>query len=64
VRTLSELVSVSGVAGPVTSLGALPAVVSRELVPSSHGHGHADAATGASPVGFALFVVVDARVVR
>jgi ZIP family zinc transporter len=39
--------------------GAMMAVVFREMIPSSHGHGHADAATGAFLVGFALLVVVD-----
>jgi ZIP family zinc transporter len=43
--------------------GAMLAVVFRELIPSSHGHGHADAATGAFLVGFVLLVVVDAAVV-
>jgi ZIP family zinc transporter len=42
--------------------GAMLAVVFRELIPSSHGHGHADAATGAFLVGFVLLVVVDAVV--
>ncbi|QWC20247.1 ZIP family metal transporter [Halorubrum sp. 2020YC2] len=51
---------------PVSSgfaAGAMLAVVFRELIPSSHGHGHADAATGAFLVGFVLLVVVDAVVV-
>ncbi|MFW5918039.1 MAG: ZIP family metal transporter [Haloferacaceae archaeon] len=39
--------------------GAMMAVVFREMIPSSHGHGHADAATGAFLVGFVLLVVVD-----
>jgi len=43
--------------------GAMLAVVFRELIPSSHGHGHADAATGAFLLGFVLLVVVDAVVV-
>jgi ZIP family zinc transporter len=43
--------------------GAMLAVVFRELIPSSHGHGHADAATGAFLVGFVLLVVVDAVLV-
>ncbi|SDF28482.1 zinc transporter, ZIP family [Halorubrum xinjiangense] len=43
--------------------GAMLAVVFRELIPSSHGHGHADAATGAFLVGFVLLVVVDAVIV-
>ncbi len=34
------------------------AVVFRELIPASHGHGHADAATAAFLVGFVLLVVV------
>ncbi|ELZ36212.1 zinc/iron permease [Halorubrum saccharovorum DSM 1137] len=43
--------------------GAMLAVVFRELIPSSHGHGHADAATGAFLVGFVLLVVVDTVIV-
>lgn len=39
--------------------GAMIAVVFRELVPSSHGHGYADAATAAFLVGFSLIVIVD-----
>jgi ZIP family zinc transporter len=39
--------------------GAMLAVVLREMVPSSHGHGYADAATAAFLVGFVLLVVVD-----
>ncbi|AEH37052.1 ZIP family metal transporter [Halopiger xanaduensis] len=39
--------------------GAMIAVVFRELVPSSHGHGHADIATAAFVVGFALMLIVD-----
>lgn len=39
--------------------GAMIAVVFRELVPSSHGHGYADAATAAFLIGFSLIVVVD-----
>ncbi|SDY46933.1 ZIP family metal transporter [Halopenitus persicus] len=39
--------------------GAMMAVVFREMIPSSHGHGYADAATAAFLVGFALLVVVD-----
>jgi len=42
--------------------GAMLAVVFRELIPSSHGHGHADAATTAFLAGFVLLVVVDAVV--
>jgi len=40
--------------------GAMLAVVLREMVPSSHGHGYADASTAAFLVGFVLLVVVDA----
>lgn len=40
--------------------GAMLAVVFREMVPSSHGHGYADAATAAFLVGFCLLVVVEA----
>jgi len=43
--------------------GAMLAVVFRELIPSSHGHGHADAATGAFLVGFVLLIVVDTVIV-
>ena len=39
--------------------GAMMAVVFREMIPSSHGHGYADAATAAFLVGFAMLVVVD-----
>lgn len=39
--------------------GAMMAVVFREMIPASHGHGYADAATAAFLVGFALLVVVD-----
>lgn len=39
--------------------GAMIAVVFRELVPSSHGHGYADTATATFVVGFALMLVVD-----
>ncbi|WP_290811689.1 ZIP family metal transporter [Halovivax sp.] len=39
--------------------GAMLAVVFREMIPSSHGHGYADAATAAFLVGFVLLVVVD-----
>ncbi|GAB3706835.1 ZIP family metal transporter [Halorubrum pallidum] len=57
------LVSVATGLFPVASgfaAGAMLAVVFRELIPSSHGHGHADAATAAFLVGFVLLVVVDA----
>jgi len=40
--------------------GAMLAVVLREMVPSSHSHGYADAATAAFLLGFVLLVVVDA----
>lgn len=40
--------------------GAMLAVVLREMIPSSHGHGYADASTAAFLVGFVLLVVVDA----
>lgn len=39
--------------------GAMLAVVFRELIPASHGHGHADAATIAFLAGFVLLVLVD-----
>ncbi|MDJ1431196.1 ZIP family metal transporter [Halostagnicola sp. A-GB9-2] len=39
--------------------GAMLAVVFREMIPSSHGHGYADAATSAFIVGFVLLVIVD-----
>ncbi|WP_049928366.1 ZIP family metal transporter [Halopiger goleimassiliensis] len=39
--------------------GAMIAVVFRELVPSSHGHGYADTSTAAFVAGFALMLVVD-----
>jgi ZIP family zinc transporter len=42
--------------------GAMIAVVLREMVPESHGHGYADASTAAFLVGFVLLVVVDAVV--
>jgi len=61
-----SLVSVAAGLFPVASgfaAGAMLAVVFRELIPSSHGHGHADAATGAFLLGFVLIVVVDAVVV-
>ncbi|WP_123621504.1 ZIP family metal transporter [Halorubrum sp. CSM-61] len=60
------LVSLAAGLFPVASgfaAGAMLAVVFRELIPSSHGHGHADAATGAFLVGFVLLVVVDAVIV-
>ncbi|SMO78639.1 ZIP family metal transporter [Halorubrum cibi] len=43
--------------------GAMLTVVFREMIPSSHGHGHADAATAAFLGGFVLLIVVDAVVV-
>ncbi|WP_418282418.1 ZIP family metal transporter [Halorubrum sp. DTA98] len=39
--------------------GAMLAVVFREMIPSSHGHGYADAATTAFLLGFVVLVVVD-----
>jgi ZIP family zinc transporter len=39
--------------------GAMMAVVFREMIPSSHGHGYADAATVAFLVGFVLLLVVE-----
>ena len=39
--------------------GAMIAVVFRELIPSSHGHGYADTATVAFVAGFALMLLVD-----
>jgi len=39
--------------------GAMIAVVFRELIPSSHGHGYADTATGAFVLGFSIMLVVD-----
>ncbi|WP_255192372.1 ZIP family metal transporter [Natronobeatus ordinarius] len=39
--------------------GAMIAVVFRELVPSSHGHGYADTATATFVLGFSLMLVVD-----
>jgi len=42
--------------------GAMLAVVLREMIPSSHGNGYADASTAAFLVGFVLLVVVNAVV--
>jgi ZIP family zinc transporter len=39
--------------------GTMIAVVFREMIPSSHGHGYADAATAAFITGFAIMLVVD-----
>ena len=39
--------------------GAMIAVVFRELVPSSHGHGYADTATATFIAGFAIMLLVD-----
>lgn len=39
--------------------GAMIAVVFREMIPSSHGHGYVDTATVAFLIGFALMLVVD-----
>ncbi len=56
------LVSIAAGIFPVAAgfaAGAMMAVVFREMIPSSHGHGYADAATAAFLIGFALIVVVD-----
>lgn len=56
------LVSIASGLFPVAAgfaAGAMLAVVFREMIPSSHGHGYADAATAAFLVGFAILVVVD-----
>jgi len=61
-----SLVSVATGIFPVASgfaAGAMLAVVFRELIPSSHGHGHADAATLAFLSGFVILVVVDEVIV-
>lgn len=39
--------------------GAMIAVVVREMIPGSHGHGYADAATAAFLIGFVLLMLVD-----
>ena len=39
--------------------GAMMAVVFREMIPSSHGHGYADAATAAFLVGFVLLIAIE-----
>ncbi|MGQ3413516.1 ZIP family metal transporter [Natrinema sp. LN54] len=39
--------------------GAMIAVVFRELIPSSHGHGYADTATATFVLGFATMLLVD-----
>ncbi len=60
------LVSIAAGLFPIAAgfaAGAMLAVVFRELIPASHGHGHADAATAAFLVGFVLLVVVDELVV-
>ena len=43
--------------------GAMMAVVFREMIPASHGHGYVDAATAAFLVGFSIIIVVDAVLV-
>ena len=61
-----SLVSIAAGIFPVASgfaAGAMLAVVFRELIPSSHGHGHADAATVAFLSGFVILVVVDEVIV-
>ncbi len=40
--------------------GAMLAVIFREMIPASHGHGHADAATAAFLVGVSILVLVEA----
>lgn len=57
------LVSVAEGIFPVAAgfaAGAMLAVVFREMIPSSHGHGYADAATAAFLIGFVILIVVDA----
>lgn len=39
--------------------GAMIAVVSREMIPASHGHGHADMATLTFVTGFVLMMIID-----
>lgn len=39
--------------------GAMMAVIFREMIPSSHGHGYADAATTAFVIGFILVMIID-----
>ena len=61
-----SLVSIAAGIFPIASgfaAGAMLAVVFRELIPSSHGHGHTDAATLAFLSGFVILVVVDEVVV-
>lgn len=56
------LVSIATGVFPVAAgfaAGAMIAVVFREMIPSSHGHGYADAATAAFLVGFVTIVAVD-----
>ena len=43
--------------------GAMMAVVFREMIPSSHGHGYADASTATFVLGFAILVVLDEMLV-
>ncbi len=43
--------------------GAMIAVVFREMIPSSHGHGYADAATAAFLFGFVILLVIDELIV-
>jgi len=61
-----SLVSIAADLFPIAAgfaAGAMLAVVFRELIPSSHGHGHADAATLAFLSGFVILVVVDEVIV-
>lgn len=57
-----SLVSIATGLFPVAAgfaAGAMLAVIFREMIPSSHGHGYADAATASFLIGFCLLVVVD-----
>lgn len=42
--------------------GAMIAVVIREMIPASHGHGYADAATATFLIGFIILVIVDVAI--
>ena len=59
---LVETVSGAFPAAAGFAAGAMVAVVLRELVPWSHGHGHADAATLTFLAGFALMIVVEGAI--
>lgn len=61
-----SLVAVAAGLFPVAAgiaAGAMIAVVVREMVPSSHGHGYADAATAMFLVGFVILLAVDVLLV-